>query len=173
MPRAGGHPVLLDNTTSSNVCALCPDRNAVGRGRASLSSERVSHLTLVITLRGYTYKQRLTFLSVQVGLKEGQKERRVIHLYQGKDTIMTVVTVIVWLIIGLIAGFLASRVMRGGGYGVIGDIVVGIIGAFIGGWLASLLGLGVYGLIGSIIVAFIGACILIAILRAVSGSTRG
>src|SRR5215472_4588661 len=74
-----------------------------------------------------------------------------------------------WLIVGLIAGFLASVVMRGGGYGIVGDIVVGIIGAFIGGFLASLLGIGAGGLIGTIIIAFIGACILIAILRAVSG----
>ena len=80
---------------------------------------------------------------------------------------------IAWLIVGLVAGFLASMVMRGGGYGIIGDIIVGIVGAFLGGLVASLLGFGgSTGLIGSIIVAFIGACILIAILRAVSGGTR-
>ncbi len=80
-----------------------------------------------------------------------------------------------WLIVGLVAGFLASRVVRGGGYGLIGDIVVGIIGAFLGGWLAGLLGIeGSYGLIGSIVIAFIGACILLAILHAVTrGSSRG
>jgi len=79
-------------------------------------------------------------------------------------------TVVWWLLVGLIAGFLASVVMRGGGYGIVGDIIVGIVGAFLGGWLFSLLGIGAGGgLIGSIIVAFIGACILIAILRAVSG----
>ena len=77
--------------------------------------------------------------------------------------------VIFWLIVGLIAGFLASLVMRGGGYGIVGDIIVGLIGAFIGGWLFSLLGIGAGGLIGSIIVAFIGACILIALLRLFSG----
>ena len=74
-----------------------------------------------------------------------------------------------WLVVGLIAGFLASLVMRGGGYGIVGDIVIGIVGAFIGGFLASLVGIGTGGLIGTIIIAFIGACILIAILRAVSG----
>lgn len=75
-----------------------------------------------------------------------------------------------WLVVGLIAGFLASLVMRGGGYGIVGDIIVGIVGAFIGGFLASLLGLSTGGgLVGTIIVAFIGAVILIAILRAVSG----
>ena len=77
--------------------------------------------------------------------------------------------VIWWLVVGLIAGFLASMVMRGGGYGIVGDIIVGLIGAFIGGWLFSLLGIGSGGLIGSIIVAFIGACILIFLLRLFSG----
>jgi uncharacterized membrane protein YeaQ/YmgE (transglycosylase-associated protein family) len=77
---------------------------------------------------------------------------------------------LMWLVVGLVAGFLASRVMRGGGYGIIGDIVVGIIGAFIGGWLSGFLGFeGTYSLIGSIVIAFIGACILIAILHAFSG----
>ena len=74
-----------------------------------------------------------------------------------------------WLVVGLIAGFLASRVMSGGGYGLIGDIIVGIVGAFIGGFLAGLVGFGTsYGLIGTIVVAFIGACILLAIFHAVS-----
>ena|SRR5947209_8088460 len=83
---------------------------------------------------------------------------------------ISVASLIWWLVVGLIAGFLASLVMRGGGYGILGDIIVGIIGAIIGGWLFSLLGIGAGGgLIGSIIVAFIGACILIAILRALSG----
>lgn len=77
-----------------------------------------------------------------------------------------------WLVVGLIAGFLASLVMRGGGYGIVGDIIVGLIGALIGGFLASLVGLGSSGLIGTIIIAFIGACILIALLRAVSGGFR-
>ena len=82
---------------------------------------------------------------------------------------LTLSSVVWWLVLGLIAGFLASRVMRGGGYGIVGDIVVGIVGAFLGGWLAGLLGLGANGFIGSLIIAFIGACILIAILHAVSG----
>jgi uncharacterized membrane protein YeaQ/YmgE (transglycosylase-associated protein family) len=80
-----------------------------------------------------------------------------------------IMTILWWLLVGLIAGFLASVVMRGGGYGIVGDIIVGIVGALIGGFLASLLGLGASGFIGTVIVAFIGACILIAILRAVSG----
>ncbi len=77
-----------------------------------------------------------------------------------------------WLVVGLIAGALASLVMRGGGYGIVGDIIVGLVGALVGGFLASLIGLGSSGLIGTIIIAFIGACVFIAILRAVSGGTR-
>src|SRR5215813_4450206 len=82
---------------------------------------------------------------------------------------LTLATVLWWLVVGLIAGFLASVVMRGGGYGIVGDIIVGIVGAIIGGFLASLMGLGASGFVGTVIIAFLGACILIAILRAVSG----
>jgi uncharacterized membrane protein YeaQ/YmgE (transglycosylase-associated protein family) len=81
-----------------------------------------------------------------------------------------------WLVVGLIAGFLASQVMRGGGYGLIGDIIVGVVGALIGGFLAATLlkiPNAVNGInVTSIFVAFIGAVILIAILRMVSGRRR-
>jgi uncharacterized membrane protein YeaQ/YmgE (transglycosylase-associated protein family) len=74
--------------------------------------------------------------------------------------------IIAWLIIGAIAGWLAGKLVKGGGYGLIGDIVVGIIGAFVGGWLAGTLGISVGGgLIASIITATVGAVILIVILR--------
>ncbi|TMC22902.1 MAG: GlsB/YeaQ/YmgE family stress response membrane protein [Chloroflexi bacterium] len=81
---------------------------------------------------------------------------------------ISLTSIVWWLFVGLIAGFLATVVMRGGGYGLIGDIVLGILGAVIGGFLAGLVGLGSAGLIGTIIIAFIGACILIALLRMVS-----
>jgi uncharacterized membrane protein YeaQ/YmgE (transglycosylase-associated protein family) len=75
-----------------------------------------------------------------------------------------------WLIVGAIAGFLAGRVMKGGGYGLVGDIIMGIIGAFVGGFVANLLGISAsMGLIGSIVVAFIGACLFIALVRALPG----
>jgi len=78
---------------------------------------------------------------------------------------------IAWLVVGLIAGWLAGQFMKGGGYGIIGDIILGVIGAFIGGFIFSILLPGTsVGLIGSIVVAFIGAVILIAIARAL---TRG
>ncbi|SRR5579883_228432 len=78
-----------------------------------------------------------------------------------------------WLLIGLIAGFLAGKIMRGTGYGLLGDIVVGLVGALIGGWLTNLLVPDAnLGLIMSIIVSIIGACILIAIVRFIAGGTR-
>ncbi|HEX5725370.1 MAG TPA: GlsB/YeaQ/YmgE family stress response membrane protein [Longimicrobiaceae bacterium] len=74
--------------------------------------------------------------------------------------------ILTWIIVGLVAGVLASLVM-GGGYGIIADIVIGIVGAFIGGWIFGALSISTPfgGLAGTIFVAFIGAVVLIAILR--------
>jgi uncharacterized membrane protein YeaQ/YmgE (transglycosylase-associated protein family) len=71
-----------------------------------------------------------------------------------------------WCIVGGIAGFLAGKVMKGGGFGVLMDIIIGIVGAMIGGWVFGLL--GIYssgGIIPSILVAFVGACILLWLVR--------
>ena len=71
-----------------------------------------------------------------------------------------------WCIVGLIAGFLAGKVMKGGGFGVLMDIVIGIVGAMIGGWVFGLVGIFPGGgLIGSVLVAFVGACILLWLVR--------
>ncbi len=79
-----------------------------------------------------------------------------------------------WLLVGLIAGWLAGQFMKGGGFGLVGDIVVGIIGAFLGGLIFGFLMPGSsVGFVGSIVVAFIGAIVLIGILRALSGRSRG
>ena len=76
--------------------------------------------------------------------------------------------IIVWLVIGAIAGWLAGTLLRGGGFGLIGDIIVGIIGAVLGGWLAGVLGLHLAsGLISAIITATVGAIILILIVRVI------
>jgi uncharacterized membrane protein YeaQ/YmgE (transglycosylase-associated protein family) len=82
---------------------------------------------------------------------------------------MTLETFLLWLAIGLIAGWLASAVV-GGGYGVIGDIVVGIVGAFLGGFLFRATGATAPfgGLAGTIFVAFIGAIVLLLLLRLVN-----
>jgi uncharacterized membrane protein YeaQ/YmgE (transglycosylase-associated protein family) len=78
--------------------------------------------------------------------------------------------IIAWIVVGLIAGWLAGVVMKGGGFGVVGDIVVGLVGALVGGFVFSLItGGGSAGFWGSIFVAFIGAVILIAIIRALPG----
>jgi len=79
-----------------------------------------------------------------------------------------------WLIVGLVAGVLASMVMGGTGYGLLGDIIIGIVGAFVGGWILRTLGAGVPvgGLPGVIIVAFIGAVVLLFILRFVRNAGR-
>ncbi|MEP6691071.1 MAG: GlsB/YeaQ/YmgE family stress response membrane protein [Gemmatimonadaceae bacterium] len=72
-----------------------------------------------------------------------------------------------WLIVGLVAGVLASVVMGGTGYGLVGDIIIGIVGAFVGGWLFRMLGVAspLGGLPGVILVAFIGAVVLLFVLR--------
>jgi uncharacterized membrane protein YeaQ/YmgE (transglycosylase-associated protein family) len=81
---------------------------------------------------------------------------------------MGVESIIIWLIVGAIAGWLAGTVVRGGGFGLIGDIVVGIIGAVIAGWLLPRLGIFIGGgFIAAIIDAFIGAVILLLIVRLV------
>jgi len=84
---------------------------------------------------------------------------------------MSLQTVLVWLFIGLVAGWLASAVV-GGGLGLIGDIVVGIVGAFIGGFVFRRLGWGqvLPGLPGTILVAFLGAVVLLLILRLIQRS---
>ena len=76
-------------------------------------------------------------------------------------------TGLIWsIIVGGIAGWLAGLVMKGGGYGILGNIVIGIIGGLIGGWVFGLLGLGAGGgLIGGILVSFVGAVILIYLAR--------
>jgi len=81
-----------------------------------------------------------------------------------------------WIVVGLIAGWLAGQVMKGGGYGLIGDIVVGVIGGLLGGWIASSvlhIGAGVNGInLESILVAFLGAVVLLVLVRILIGGRR-
>jgi uncharacterized membrane protein YeaQ/YmgE (transglycosylase-associated protein family) len=78
-----------------------------------------------------------------------------------------------WLVVGLLAGFFASVIVRGRGYGCLLDIVIGLVGAFIGGFLASFLGIrATYHFWGTLLIAFLGACILVAILKALAGDNR-
>lgn len=81
---------------------------------------------------------------------------------------MPVETIVVWLIVGAVAGYLAGLVVKGGGFGLLGDIVVGIIGAFVGGWLLPRLGIHLgLGIVSIIANATIGAVVLLLVLRLV------
>jgi uncharacterized membrane protein YeaQ/YmgE (transglycosylase-associated protein family) len=83
-------------------------------------------------------------------------------------------SIIGWIILGVLAGWIAGKIMHGGGYGLVGDLVLGILGALVGGWITgTLLGIDVTGLnIPSLIVAVVGACLLVAISRAIKGRRR-
>ncbi len=73
---------------------------------------------------------------------------------------------LLWLIlVGLAAGWITGQLVRGTGYGMIGDIILGIIGAVIGGWIFQLLGITVYGTLGTIVMAVIGAVLFVTIVR--------
>ncbi|HEY1163114.1 MAG TPA: GlsB/YeaQ/YmgE family stress response membrane protein [Candidatus Dormibacteraeota bacterium] len=79
--------------------------------------------------------------------------------------------ILVWIVVGAIAGFVASKVLSGKGMGLLWDIVVGILGAFLGGWLASLAGLPVSPgtfTVGGLLSAFVGAVILLVVFRALT-----
>jgi uncharacterized membrane protein YeaQ/YmgE (transglycosylase-associated protein family) len=90
-------------------------------------------------------------------------------MYTLADVAMNPGGFIAWIVTGLIAGWLCGMVMRGGGYGFIGDTVLGLIGALIGGFITDMFVTGMAGFWGTIVIAFIGACILVAISRLVTG----
>ncbi len=78
---------------------------------------------------------------------------------------MSAESLIVWLIVGGVAGWLAGLIMRGFGFGIVGNIIVGIVGAFLAGWLLPMVGVSIgAGIVGAIIHALIGAIILLAII---------
>jgi uncharacterized membrane protein YeaQ/YmgE (transglycosylase-associated protein family) len=78
-----------------------------------------------------------------------------------------------WIVVGLIAGWLAGRVMKGRGYGLIGDIIIGVVGGLLGGWIATTflhIGAGMSGInLTSILIAFLGAVLLLFVLRLLAG----
>ena len=80
---------------------------------------------------------------------------------------------VVWIIVGLIAGFLARHFVRdGGGLGLIGDLIVGLVGAVIGGFVLGFFAHGTFGLLDTILIAFVGAAALLLIERKVTGGRR-
>jgi len=77
-----------------------------------------------------------------------------------------------WLLIGLIAGWLAGKLSRGRGYGCIGDIVLGVLGAFIGGWIFAKIGLFGGGFVYSLAAATVGAVVLVGLVHLIAGGPR-
>ncbi len=76
---------------------------------------------------------------------------------------------LIWfLLIGLCAGWLAGKIMKGGGFGIIGDLIVGVIGAFLGAWVFGLLGIGAGGLLGALVTATVGAILLLFLIRLIN-----
>lgn len=79
---------------------------------------------------------------------------------------MSVEALLIWLLVGAVAGWLAGLVVRGGGFGIVGNIVIGIIGAFLGGWLFGVASIAIgAGIINTIFTAFIGAVVLLLLVR--------
>jgi uncharacterized membrane protein YeaQ/YmgE (transglycosylase-associated protein family) len=79
---------------------------------------------------------------------------------------MTVETLLIWIIVGAIAGWLAGLIVKGYGFGLAGNIILGIVGAFLGGWLFAQLNIVITpGLIGTIIAATVGAVVLLLLVR--------
>ena len=72
---------------------------------------------------------------------------------------------ILFLVVGIIAGWLAGKLMKGSGFGLVGDLVVGVIGAFVGGWLFGVLGITAGGTLGRLVTAVVGALVLLYLVR--------
>jgi uncharacterized membrane protein YeaQ/YmgE (transglycosylase-associated protein family) len=72
---------------------------------------------------------------------------------------------LIFLVIGVAAGFIAGKIMKGSGFGLAGDLIVGVIGAFVGGWVFGLLGISAGGILGALAAAVVGALILLYVIR--------
>lgn len=79
---------------------------------------------------------------------------------------------VTWIAVGLVAGWLAGHIVKGSGYGFLGDILVGVIGGTLGGFLFGLLGLAATGIIGKFIIASVGAILMVAVVRRLPGGTH-
>jgi uncharacterized membrane protein YeaQ/YmgE (transglycosylase-associated protein family) len=81
---------------------------------------------------------------------------------------MSRLNLFLFLVIGIVAGWLAERTMKGKGFGPVGDMIVGAIGAYLGGWLFNRLGISLWGIVGSLVAALIGAILLLFVLRLIT-----
>jgi uncharacterized membrane protein YeaQ/YmgE (transglycosylase-associated protein family) len=76
-------------------------------------------------------------------------------------------SLVMFLLVGLVAGWLAGKIMKGSGYGLVGDLVVGVVGAFVGVWLFGLLGISAGGILGLLVASVVGALLLLFVVRLV------
>jgi uncharacterized membrane protein YeaQ/YmgE (transglycosylase-associated protein family) len=86
---------------------------------------------------------------------------------KSKESTMSTEHLLLFLVIGVVAGFLAGKIMRGAGYGLVGDLIVGVIGSFIGVWVFGLLGIATGGILGLLVASVVGALLLLYVLRLV------
>lgn len=81
---------------------------------------------------------------------------------------MSLESILIWIVVGALAGWIAGLIVRGFGFGLIGNIIIGIIGAFLGGWLFGVLGISIgVGIINTIVAAIVGAVVLLLIVRVI------
>ena len=84
---------------------------------------------------------------------------------------MATQSLLLFLVIGVVAGFIAGKIMKGSGFGLVGDLVVGVIGAFLGGWIFGMLGIAAGGIIGTLVAAIVGALLLLYVVRLIRPAT--
>jgi uncharacterized membrane protein YeaQ/YmgE (transglycosylase-associated protein family) len=84
---------------------------------------------------------------------------------------MATQSLLLFLVIGVLAGFIAGKIMKGSGYGLVGDLVIGVVGAFVGGWVFGMLGISAGGILGALCAAVVGALILLYVIRLLRPST--
>ncbi len=84
---------------------------------------------------------------------------------------MATQSLLLFLCIGIVAGFIAGKIMKGSGFGLVGDLVVGVVGAFLGGWIFGMLGIAAGGIVGALVAAIVGALVLLYVIRLIRPAT--
>jgi uncharacterized membrane protein YeaQ/YmgE (transglycosylase-associated protein family) len=140
-------------------CASVLRRSGVGQPTSWRWQQGAKHGNVLI--RGYRPRRPVS----RAAWRKGELQKLAAH---GEGQAMPIEVIIIWLVVGAIAGWLAGVIVSGGGFGLIGDIIIGIIGAVVGGWLLPRLGIFIGGgFIGAIINALIGAVIVLLVVRLV------
>jgi uncharacterized membrane protein YeaQ/YmgE (transglycosylase-associated protein family) len=164
---------------AANICIVPSDKPAIARGRApGPSREKAASRAVAVPTPLSCHRRDTEFIKSASNdhLQWNHIRREELESARpgGMMMYLSNQSLLIIIVVGIVAGYLAGRVMRGGGFGLIGDLVVGLIGAFIGDWLLPQLGihLGI-GIVALIINAFIGAVVLLLILRLFGGGWGG